>query len=417
LVVFIFYYSLDRAGERDRHSQDWTILSFMVSPLPRGAIALCISAFYTPPELMSTVDFESYFKQQRERIEEEAKLIKDFSVFSFHYVPDEPVLRAEATLLIDELANFNLSGIPTHLAIVGSRGSGKTLTVRYLERVVQRESDLEILYANCRHHDTSFKIFAHLLGIHARGASMSEVFERFCARCRRKTVVVLDEVDLMSPKDRRREILYLLSRAAQPFMVMMLSNSPQVLKELDAATRSSLQPVPVHFKNYNADQIRDILRDRAQRGLHCWEEADLSEIAALTTKFSNADARFAIKTLQYHVTGRATDLRACFERARRDLVVDLVCDLSDSTLAILWAAATGDSDFARSIYERYCAHCRQRHEKPFSYVHFHSNLSYLQSAGLVALVSTKQGRTYANRVLLTFDRNMAREIAGLRFEA
>lgn len=369
-----------------------------------------------PLELMTTMDIASYFKSQRELLDEELKQIKDFSVFSFHYVPDEPVLRTEVTLLIDELVRFNRSGIPTHLAIVGSRGSGKTLTVKHLERVAQRELDLEILHANCRNHDTSFKIFAHLLGIHARGTSMSEVFERFCARCHKKTVVVLDEVDLMSPKDRRREILYLLSRASQPFLVIMLSNSPQVLKELDAATRSSLQPVPVHFKNYNAEQIHEILRDRARRGLHRWAEADLSEIAALTTKFSNADARLAIKTLQCHVTGRGKDLRTCFERARRDLVVDLISDLSDGTLSFLWAAATGESDFARSIYQRYCARSQQRHEKPFSYVHFHSNLSYLQSAGLVALVSTKQDRTYANRVLLTFDPTVAREIAGLRFD-
>lgn len=365
---------------------------------------------------MVTMDIAAYLKRVNEQLSRESELIKDYSVFDFSFVPEQPVLRSQANSLVDELAQFNISGIPTHLAIVGSRGSGKTLTVKYLQRIVQEELDLEILYANCRHHNTSFKIFAHLLGIHARWAGMSEVFERFCVRCRKKTVVILDEVDLMSPKDRRRDILYLLSRAPQPFMVIMLSNSPQVLKELDAATRSSLQPVPIHFKNYNAQQIHEILRERARRGLHRWKEADLAEIAALTTKLSNADARLAIKTLHYSVTGRGRDLRACFERARRDLVVDLISDLSDGTLLILRAAATSESDFARSIYQRYCALSQQRHEKPFSYVHFHSNLSYLQSAGLVALVSTKQERTFATRVLLTFDPTVAREISALRFD-
>ncbi len=85
---------------------------------------------------------------------------------------------------------------------------------------------------------------------------------------RRKTVLVLDEVDLMSPKDKRREILYLLSRSEQPYMIIMLSNSPHVLKQLDAATRSSLQPMPLHFRNYDAQQLQEILTDRARRGLH-----------------------------------------------------------------------------------------------------------------------------------------------------
>jgi len=45
----------------------------------------------------------------------------------------------------------------------------------------------------------------------------------------------------------------------------------------------------------------------------------------------------------------------------------------------------------------------QVHEEPFSYMHFYSNLSYLQSLGLVVLISTKVQRTYANRIQLTFD--------------
>ena len=58
---------------------------------------------------------------------------------------------------------------------------------------------------------------------------------------------------------------------------------------------------------------------------------------------------------------------------------------------ILWAAATSKVDFAKEIYARYSRFSRQQREKPFSYGYFYSNLSYLQSVGLVALVSTKQG--------------------------
>jgi Cdc6-like AAA superfamily ATPase len=147
----------------------------------------------------------------------------------------------------------------------------------------------------------------------------------------------------MSPKDKRREVLYMLSRSEQPYMVIMLSNSPQVLKQLDAATRSSLQPMPIHFRNYDAEQICRILRDRAQRGLHCWDDARLAEIAALATRMTNADTRVAIKTLHYSVTRPKDDLTACFERARRDIVIDVINDLTDANLTILWAIATSPS--------------------------------------------------------------------------
>jgi cell division control protein 6 len=366
---------------------------------------------------MKGLDVASYLSEEKQRLERQFKQVKDFRVFEFHHVPEQPLMRDECRAIINELMRFDMSGVPTHLAIIGGRGSGKTLTIEHLRRIMSQHAGLEFLYANCRNYNTSFKILAHLLGVKARGASMAELFERFNAAHGGKTVVVLDEVDLMSPKDRRREILYLLSRSKLPHMVIMLSNSPHVMKELDAATRSSLQPVPLHFRNYNAQQLHAILRDRAQRGLHRWDDGALGEIAALTTRLTNSDARLAIKTLQYSVTNRGGDLRSCFERARRDLVIDMISDLSDSTLTILWAAATNREDFAKAIYRRYCRLSQRRREKPFSYVYFYSNLSYLQSAGLVALVSTKQGRTYANRVLLTFDPATVNEICQLRFES
>ena len=361
------------------------------------------------------MDIAAYLRQQKEHLGQEAKSVKDFSVFDFDYIPDQPLLREEAKLLIDELLRFDITGIPTHYAVIGSRGSGKTLTLRYLQRVVPTHTNVQILYANCREHNTSFKILAHLLGVQARGASLAELFERFCANCPRKTAIILDEIDLMSPKDPRREILYLLSRAEQPFLALTLANNPQVLKELDPATRSSLQPVPLHFRHYNAAEISQILRDRAQRGLVTWDEGQLAEIAALTVRKTNADVRVALKTLFYTVTRPEEPLANCFERARRDVIIDIINDLSDTPLLILRAVQTARTDFAKDVYAHYGRLCQARGERPFSYVHFYSSLSYLQSAGLVALVATKVGRAFTNRVLLNFDQLIVEQICRLRF--
>jgi len=368
-------------------------------------------------ELIRRMNIAAYLDGQKRHLGKDSRLVKDFSVFDFHYIPDQPLMREECKELIDEMLRFDLWGIPNHYVVIGSRGSGKTLLLKYLGKVLPEHTGLEAVHVNCRHYNTTFKILAHLLGQErTAGASLPDLYTRFLAKYPKKTVVVLDEVDLMSPKDRNREILYLLSRSEQPYMVIMLSNSPHLLKQLDAATRSSLQPMPVHFKNYSAHEILAILKDRASKGLHEWDEGTLSEIAALTTRLTNSDARVAIKTLQYTVTRPKDDLQGCFEKARRDIVVDMVNDLSDSNLMILWAVATGQSDLSKQIYDRYCRFSKARHEKPYSYVHFYSNLSYLQSAGLVALVSTKIERTYTNRVLLTFDPAIALSLCKLRFE-
>ena len=303
------------------------------------------------------------------------------------------------------------------MTVIGSRGCGKTLTLKHLKRLFQKETNLDVVYVNCRQHNTSFKIFAKLLdNENVAGASLVELYQRFMLKYPKKTVVVLDEINLMNPKDKHREILYFLSRSEQPYMVIMLPNTPHVLKQLDAATRSSLQPVPVHFRNYNAEQISEILLDRAKRGLKNWDHGHISQISALTTQKTNSDARVAIKTLYYKMVNSGQDVEQCFEAARRDIVVDVVNDLTDANLMILWAAATNKSDLAKDIYKRYCRFSRDHQIKPFSSVYFYTNLSYLQSVGLLALMTTKVDRSYTNRVMLTFEKSIAEQICGLRFE-
>jgi hypothetical protein len=71
--------------------------------------------------------------------------------------------------------------------------------------------------------------------------------------------------------------------------------------------------------------------------------------------------------------------------------------------------------FAKDIYQSYRRISAVVHEEPFSYMHFYSNLSYLQSLGLVVLISTKVQRPYANRIQLTFDPSILAAIWTMRF--
>jgi hypothetical protein len=80
-----------------------------------------------PAELMRRMDIAAYLRQQKEHLGIEAKAVKDFSVFDFDYVPDEPLIREEAKLLIDELLRFEITGIPSHYAVIGA-GVSATLS-------------------------------------------------------------------------------------------------------------------------------------------------------------------------------------------------------------------------------------------------------------------------------------------------
>jgi Cdc6-like AAA superfamily ATPase len=126
--------------------------------------------------------------------------------------------------------------------------------------------------------------------------------------------------------------------------------------------------------------------------------------------------RVAIKTLYLWALEPTVPLKENFEKARRDIMFDVVKDLNDKNLLILKAALSQQDGFVKDIYETYKRISVQFNEDPFSYVYFYSNLSYLQSLGLVLLISTKVNRTYANRIQLTFDPSILATLWNMRFE-
>jgi len=349
------------------------------------------------------LDPNQYLATRRAEVEKAIQNIRDFRVFDFNYVPEQPVERPEMDQITQAVIKYERSRIPTNIFAFGSRGCGKTVTLRYVARLFQESrGDVRLLYVNAREHNTSFKMLAHLLGVTPRGLSLSELFERFRAAFQSPTVLVLDEIDFISDKDRDKEILYLASRCPESYMLILLANNPKFIAEIDVRTRSSLHPVPLHFRNYDAELIFMILRQRAERGLKRWSSGLLRGIAALVVKHTNADARAAIKTLYYMATERGQNLQASFQNALRDLTADLICDLNYSNLLVLKAVSQTANGLVKDVYDRYSKLCVAKSEKPFCYAHFYNNLSYLQSLGLILLSSTKIGRAYTNRIGLLF---------------
>ncbi len=316
--------------------------------------------------------------------------------------------------VIDSLLRYEKTGIANHLFIVGSRGCGKTLSVRYLQKLFEKRG-LTVLYSNCRSHNTSYKILAGLLGVRARGISFDELAERFTDRYPENTVVILDEVDLLSEKDKNKDILYFLSRSHSNYMALLLSNNPKWLGVLDESIKSTLQPELVHFGSYNTSEIAQILQHRAELGIRKVSGKVIREIAALTVKYTHSDVRVGIKTLYYWATEPTISLKRNFQRARRDLVVDVINDLNDKNLLILKAASQARDRPVKEVYETYRRLSLHLGEEPFSYVYFYSALSHLQSLGLILLISTKIRRAYTNLINLTFPAEILETLCKIRF--
>lgn len=361
------------------------------------------------------MDIDAYVSKKLAALDEETSQVKDFRVFDFSWVPDQPLVRDEARPIIDSLLKYSRTGIPQNLVLLGSRGCGKTLLMRYLQRLLKERAGLEILYANCRNENTSFKVLAGFLGLSRRGTSLQEVYARFEEKYPGRVVVVLDEVDLISKKDPNKDILYFLSRSEHAYMVVCLSNNPRLLAELDSSVRSSLQAETIYLRNYDAAQVAAILCQRARAGLRSWQEADVSKIAALVVQRTNSDVRVAIKTLFYAVTGEGREIGESFDHAQRDIYVDLISDLNARNLLILRAIQTTRERFVKKVFRTYEQLSRGMGESSYSYVYFLNNLSYMQSLGLVLLVQTKVNRSYTSTVSLLFAEHVLDSIFRLRF--
>ena len=366
---------------------------------------------------MRQMEIEQYILRRKTSIERLNGRIKDFEVFDFNYIPSRPLMREEIKPMVDSFLRYDKTNIPNNLVIVGSKGTGKTLTIRYLKNYFEAKSGLKILYANCRQLNTSFKIIAGLLNIKPRGLCLNELYDRFRAAYPQKTIIILDEVDLISEKDRKKDILYFLSRADRSYMSVLLSNSPRFLTSMDAPTCSSLQPSIIHFKNYNAIEIAKILTERARAGLRHYNLKVISQIAALTTQFTNSDVRVAIKTLYYWATHTERSVKDNFHKAQKDVVVDIVNDLNEHNILILKAIAETKEKFVKAVYERYKYFSKAHGLDGFSYVYFYNTLSYLQSLGLILLFSTKINRVYTNTINLTFEPSIIESIYNIRFSS
>jgi len=361
------------------------------------------------------MEIEEYINSKRLSFSEQLKSILDYAVFDFNYVPAKPFVREEAKQIVKALIRYEKTGIPTNLVIFGSRGCGKTLTLKYLSKIMKKDSTLNILYANVRYNSTSFKILAFFLKLNPRGSSMSELYAKFRQKHAKQTAIVLDEVHLWAPKEKQRELLYFLSRDNRNYMIIMLANDPRFLGDIDQSVRSTLQPELIHFQNYNAVEITSILNERAQKGLSKPSNSINSQIAAFTVKEANSDVRVGLKALFYWATHGRKNVAKCFENARKDIYVDLVADLSDTNLLILKAATMISDKFAKKIFTAYCDIAQRAHENPCSYVHFYNQLSYLQSLGLIMMLSTKVNRTYANRITLLCNPDIIREVYKIKF--
>jgi archaeal cell division control protein 6 len=248
-------------------------------------------------------------------------LFKDKGILQLNYTPEEIPHRDEQIKQIASILAPVLRGDrPSNLFLYGKTGTGKTLSIQYVKNELlkrfKKESDfkLRIEYLNCKLKkiaDTEYRILAELIkklgsSVPETGLPTEAVYSRFVDIVdseKQLVILILDEVD-QTIKKISSDFLYNLTRlnselSKSKICVVGISNNLTFLDELDTRVKSSLSEEEVVFPPYNALQLQDILKKRAEEAFHenVLEEGVLGKCAAFAAR-EHGDARRALDLLR-----------------------------------------------------------------------------------------------------------------------
>lgn len=179
---------------------------------------------------------------------------------------------------------------PKNLFLYGQTGVGKTLSSRMIiERLDEDQKDLDdievsFVELNCKSLNSSYQVAANLINKfrepenqikptgYPSGMIFTMLFEELEKLDTTHCLVVLDEIDAIGNDD---DILYKLPRANDngnvantAVGVIGISNDFTFRDNLSARVKDSLCDEEIHFPPYDANELGNILKQRASEAFH-----------------------------------------------------------------------------------------------------------------------------------------------------
>lgn len=369
---------------------------------------------------------------------------KGLAGFFTQYLEKQPIFKNKASLQsnftpekishrdeqIQQLANILAPALrgdkPSNVFIYGKTGTGKTLTAKYTTAQLstiakERGLPIKVIYLNCKLKklaDTEYRLIAQLLReygkeVAATGLPTDEVYHIFFTTIEKEKhnlLLILDEIDQLIGKA-GDELLYNLTRINSELKnaqitLIGVSNDLMFTELLDPRVKSSLSEEELVFPPYNAEQIQQILEERAKVGFctNALVDGVIQKCAAYAAR-EHGDARRALELLRVagelaerkgDATVKVDHLDEAEEKVERDRLLDVVAtqpkQVQLALCAIIDACKQKQGVFTGeiySLYERYCSHTGLR---PLTQRRISDVIAELDMLGIIRAKVISKGR-------------------------
>ncbi|MFA5856627.1 MAG: orc1/cdc6 family replication initiation protein [Candidatus Pacearchaeota archaeon] len=373
-------------------------------------------------------------------------LFRNKQILQANYSPlDIPHREKQIEHIASVLAPSLLGQKTSNLFIYGKTGTGKTVSVMHVANELSNRSkiskSLRVEYLNCKLKkvaDTEYRILAELIKklggtIPATGLPTDQVYKRFIEILEnseeRLLILILDEID-QAVKKISDEFLYNLTRLNSELgkiqiIIVGISNDIKFLDMIDQRVRSSLSEEEMIFPPYNALQLQDILKKRANEAFKPGVITDgvIAKCSAFAAKV-HGDARRALDLLR--VAGEIAERESSAileikhidmanEKIERDKVLDIIETATKQFQLVLFSIFdlcenNKEMIFTGDVYTYYQNLCKQLHEEELTQRRISDIIAEFDMLGLIngrVVSKGRQGRT--REIKLAIPENMIKK--------
>ena len=352
-------------------------------------------------------------------------LFANKNILTSNYIPPEIQYRDEQ---IDRIAGILAPSLkceqPSNLFVYGTTGTGKSVVIKYIFKEMMKMNNVNIkpIYINCklrRVSDTEYRMLATILKelnfpVPDTGLPTEALYTKLYELIDKKEqilLIALDELDALVNKI-GDGILYNLTRIntelqRSKIAIIGISNNISFTENLDPRVKSSLSEEEIIFPPYNADELKNILSDRAEKSLKegsCMEGV-IGRCAAIAAQ-EQGDARRALDLLRVsaELAERNNDEKITekhIELAERKIELDRVVEISKTqpkhsqlvfySILKLFEKGT-DQILTGNIYEIYSNLCKRNGYRMLTQRRISDLISELDMLGLIFTKVISKGR-------------------------